>query len=39
VWHEQTFVAHIFRHPDHGRQTSELTQLHLVDPEQGRTRL
>lgn len=29
VWHEQTFVAHRFDHPDYGRATSELTQLHL----------
>ncbi len=29
VWHEQTFVAHRFDHPDYGRPTSELTQLHL----------
>lgn len=29
VWHEQIFVAHLFEHPDYGRPTSELTELHL----------
>ena len=29
-WHEQMFVAHLFRHPDYNRPTSvELSQLHL----------
>lgn len=30
VWHEQTFVAHLFDHPDYGRPISNLTQLHLA---------
>lgn len=29
VWHEQIFVAHLFEHPNYGRPTSELTELHL----------
>ncbi len=29
VWHEQIFVAHLFRHPDYGRPVSDLTQLPL----------
>jgi hypothetical protein len=30
VWHEQVFVAHLFRHPDYGRPTSEVTQLPIA---------
>lgn len=30
VWHEQIFVAHLFRHPDYCHPISELTQLPLA---------
>jgi hypothetical protein len=29
VWHEQIFVAHIFRHPDYNRPISDMSQLPL----------
>lgn len=29
LWHEQIFVAHLFRHPDYGRPVSNLHQLPL----------
>lgn len=29
MWHEQVFVAHLFTHPEYGRQISDLTQLPL----------
>lgn len=31
VWHEQVFVAHLFRHPDYNRPISSHTQLPLAD--------
>lgn len=30
VWHEQIFVAHLFRHPDYGRPISDVQQLPLA---------
>lgn len=33
VWHEQIFVAHLFRHPDYNRPISEHTQLPLAEPD------
>lgn len=32
-WHEQIFVAHLFRHPDYGHPISDLQQLPLVNPQ------
>lgn len=33
VWHEQIFVAHLFRHPDYARPVSDHTQLPLAEPD------
>ncbi len=30
LWHEQVFVAHLFKHPDYGRNVNETTQLPLA---------
>lgn len=29
LWHEQVFVAHLFKHPDYGRNVNDQTQLPL----------
>jgi hypothetical protein len=32
IWHEQIFVAHIFKHPEYNRPISDVTQLPLSKP-------